>query len=625
MRILLAIACLCGALAFPGLAAATPTLVSLTFDDGLSNQYQVDPMLAQHGMHATFYIPSGSVGSSGNLTWDQLSVLQADGNEIGGHTVDHVDLTTLTTTQATAEVCNDRNALTSHGLTVTDFAYPYGAYNASVEGVVSGCGYSSARRSWGLCPISDSLAQCAAEPFAKDPVEPVPPPDVLATRTLPSVLATTSLGDLENAVTRGENAGGGWITFVFHNVCDGCDPNGYSISPATLNSFLDWLAARAATGTSVRTVRDVVSDHTAPVSSIACNGGTCSTWFNQAVTVSLAATDAGTAVAAIRYTTDGSDPTSSSPLYTAPFNVPGTTTVKYRAWDMAGNVEATNTQLVQVDSAPPVSSIACNSAPCSSSAYASPVGVTISASDSGGSGVAAIRYTTDGSDPTASSTLYSGAFTVSSSTTVKYRAWDVAGNVETTNSRLVQIAAQDTTAPTTTIACNGGACSGGWYGAAVTVSLSATDPDDAVAAVRYTLNGSDPTTSSTIYSGPFAVSSTTTVKYRAWDSAGNVEATNSRLIQIDATPPSVTITSPVDGTSVTGNVKVVASPSDAQSGVVSVSFYVDGALIGTATKSPWQVAWNTKRTTRGTHSLTAVATDAAGNRTTSAAVSVTVR
>jgi hypothetical protein len=81
----------------------------------------------------------------------------------------------------------------------------------------------------------------------------------------------------------------------------------------------------------------------------------------------------------------------------------------------------------------------------------------------------------------------------------------------------------------------------------------------------------------------------------------------------------------VNGSTVTGNPKVVASASDSQSGVASVAFYVDGSLIGTASSSPWQVPWNTKRVSSGQHVLTAVATDRVGNRQTSAPITVTVR
>jgi peptidoglycan/xylan/chitin deacetylase (PgdA/CDA1 family) len=368
-------------------------------------------------------------------------------------------------------------------------------------------------------------------------------------------------------------------------------------------------------------------DTTAPASSITCDSALCSSgWYGGSVSVSLAAVDTESSVAVIRYTTDGTDPTASSPAYTAPFTVPSTTTVKYRAWDNAGNVEATNSQLIRIDTTAPSSSIACNGSVCSSDGYVGAVTVTLSANDSE-SGVAVIRYTLDGTDPTAASTAYSDPITISQTTTVKYRAWDAVGNVEATNSQVITVVTQppDTDPPTSSIACNLDVCSAGWYGGTVSVSLSAADGGSGVAAIRYTTDGSTPTASSSLYTAPFSVSTTTTVEYRAWDVAGNVEATKSQLIQVDTFAPTVSIASPSGGATVTGNVKIIAAPADAQTGVASVKFYVDGVLVGTSTSAPWQFAWNTKKSTKGTHVLTVVATDRAGNSTTSAPVSVTVR
>jgi N-acetyl-beta-hexosaminidase len=368
-------------------------------------------------------------------------------------------------------------------------------------------------------------------------------------------------------------------------------------------------------------------DRTAPSSSIACNGSGCSaSAYSAAVTVTLSATDSESGVGVIRYTLDGSDPTAASTAYSDPISVSETTTVKYRAWDIAGNVEATNSQAIQVvqtvpDTEAPTSSIACNLSLCSSGWYGGPVSVSLSAAD-GGSGVAAIRYTLDGSDPTTASPTYTTSFTVSATTTVKYRAWDNAGNVEATNSQLIRI---DTTTPSSSITCNGGACSTGWYKASVTVSLSATDSQSGVAAIRYTTDGSTPTTSSPAYVGSFVLAATTTVKYRAWDNAGNAEATKSQLIRIDFVAPAVAITSPSGGATVTGNVKITAAASDGGSGIAQVSFYADGVLIGTVRSTPYSVNWNTKKVTKGQHTLVAVAQDAAGNSQASASIQVTVR
>jgi YD repeat-containing protein len=92
----------------------------------------------------------------------------------------------------------------------------------------------------------------------------------------------------------------------------------------------------------------------------------------------------------------------------------------------------------------------------------------------------------------------------------------------------------------------------------------------------------------------------------------------------DTTPPAVSITSPGNGSTVSGSTPVSASASD-NVGVAGVQFLVDGATLGAEdTAAPYSVSWNTTGVSNGSHTLTATARDAAGNRTTSAAVTVTV-
>src|SRR5207253_5946726 len=110
---------------------------------------------------------------------------------------------------------------------------------------------------------------------------------------------------------------------------------------------------------------------------------------------------------------------------------------------------------------------------------------------------------------------------------------------------VANVASLDTTAPTSTISCNGGACSGSYYGAAVSVGLAATDNTggSGVREIRYTIDGTDPTsTTGTAYSGAFTVNATTTVKYRSFDNAGNAESVNSQLIRVDTVPLATAIT-----------------------------------------------------------------------------------
>ena len=283
-------------LAPAGVANGGTTIVSLTFDDGYSNQYAVRPMLASHGMHGTFYINSNKVETNGTfLSWSQLTDLSGDGNEIAGHTLDHADLTTVDSTEARRQVCDDRWVLMSRGFPVTSFAYPYGARNSSLFSTVEGCGYNSARRAWGLC--SPAVQFC---PVA----ETVPPEEsVFAIRTQDSVTSTTTLADMQRIVLEAESSGGGWVPLVFHHICNAC--NTWSTSAATLDAFLSWLAPRSASGTVVKTVNEVIggtlqapppppADSTPPTSSIACNSSACSNgWYAGAVSVSLSATDSG--------------------------------------------------------------------------------------------------------------------------------------------------------------------------------------------------------------------------------------------------------------------------------------------------------------------------------------------
>ncbi len=92
----------------------------------------------------------------------------------------------------------------------------------------------------------------------------------------------------------------------------------------------------------------------------------------------------------------------------------------------------------------------------------------------------------------------------------------------------------------------------------------------------------------------------------------------------DKTPPTVSLTSPAAGSTVSGTITVSATASD-NVGVVGVQFRLDGAGLGTeGTTAPYSVTWDTTTASNGSHTLTVVARDAAGNTATSAPVTVTV-
>jgi PKD repeat protein len=93
----------------------------------------------------------------------------------------------------------------------------------------------------------------------------------------------------------------------------------------------------------------------------------------------------------------------------------------------------------------------------------------------------------------------------------------------------------------------------------------------------------------------------------------------------DTTPPTVAITAPANNATVSGaTVSVTANAADAV-GVAGVQFRLDNASLGNEdTSAPYAVTWNTTSVANGTHVLTAVARDAAGNSATSTSVTLTV-
>ena len=113
----------------------------------------------------------------------------------------------------------------------------------------------------------------------------------------------------------------------------------------------------------------------------------------------------------------------------------------------------------------------------------------------------------------------------------------------------------------------------------------------------------------------------------ARDAAGNISAPSAEVnatVTGDATPPTVGIASPAGGASVSGTVTVAATATD-DTGVTSVQFRLDGSpLGGPDTTAPYQATWDTTTSANGSHTLTASATDAAGNIGSATGVAVTV-
>jgi hypothetical protein len=117
---------------------------------------------------------------------------------------------------------------------------------------------------------------------------------------------------------------------------------------------------------------------------------------------------------------------------------------------------------------------------------------------------AAMYYTTNGATPTASSTRYTGAITISATETIQAIAI-VSGYAPSTVSSATYTIETSAATPTFSPAS-------GIYSSVQTVTISSTTPG---AAIYYTTNGTAPTTGSTLYSAPILVSSSETIEAMA--------------------------------------------------------------------------------------------------------------
>jgi hypothetical protein len=242
---------------------------------------------------------------------------------------------------------------------------------------------------------------------------------------------------------------------------------------------------------------------------------------------------------AIYYTTDGSEPTTLSTLYTAPVPIDATTTLRSRAL-VHGRVwtpEKSATYTINL-TAPVIS-------PAGGS-YSTTRTVTITYSGTG----ATVYYTLDGSMPDAGDAPYTAPFSVDQTVTVQARALLAGGLWSGTRTVLFEIHfAAPVFVPS----------SAGPYSKPTTVTITSSTHGSAI---YYTTDGSEPTTSSIRYTAPFSVDQTTTVKARELINGHVWGAAKTMLYKIAYAAPTLT---PSSGTYAVGKtVTITHTVSGAQ-------------------------------------------------------------
>jgi len=307
------------------------------------------------------------------------------------------------------------------------------------------------------------------------------------------------------------------------------------------------------------------------------------------------------------------------------------------ARDGAGNLSTSAPVVVSLagtDSTPPTVSI---TSPGNNASVSGTINIQVSASDN--VGVAGVQFKVDGANTGAEDTVSPYSYSLNTvglsngihSLTAVAR--DAANNTATSAAVSINAnnVAPDTAAPSVSISAPvaGATISG-------TVSISATASDNVgVVGVQFKVDGANVGAEDT--AAPYSSSWNTvsvsngshSVTAVARDAAGNTRTSaavnvTANNVAPDTTAPTVSISSPASGATVSGSVSLSASASD-NVGVVGVQFRVDGANLGAEdTTSAYSASWDTRTASNGSHSISAVARDAAGNTRTSTAISVTV-
>jgi len=253
--------------------------------------------------------------------------------------------------------------------------------------------------------------------------------------------------------------------------------------------------------------------------------------------------------------------------------------------------------------------------------------VTVSANASDNAGVVGVQFKLDGNNLGNEDTTppYSISWNTTGFSPGTHTLTAVARDaVNSTTSTPINVGV-DNTAPTVSVTAP---YSG--QNVAGTFTLAASASDANMKGVQFQVDGSNVggLNKTVPYSFPWNTTGVPdglhTVTAIATDQAGNSTTSSSVNVIVDNTPPSaVFVTAPANGATVSGTITVSGTATDAN--MKGVQFTVDGGSLGGLDKTvPYSVPWNTVPFPTGLHTLRAVATDQAGNSTTSPAVTVTV-
>ena len=125
--------------------------IVLTFDDGYEDFYtNAFPILRRFNFHAVSFIPTGLIGGSYYMNWNQIKEIASSGLvTFEGHSVTHANLPSLSFAAALKQLVDSKNVLQANtGYPVNFVAYPYGSTDGTIQSAARQAGYIGGVGTW---------------------------------------------------------------------------------------------------------------------------------------------------------------------------------------------------------------------------------------------------------------------------------------------------------------------------------------------------------------------------------------------------------------------------------------------------------------------------------------------
>src|SRR5665213_2206645 len=201
-------------------------VVTVDFDDGDASTYNNGlPVLLSNSLKGTFYINDGTLGTKGYMTKANVKTLASDGQEIGSHLYQHLDMVSLTSSQLTQQITQNNTglqAILGANYLLTDFASPYGSYTSTALDTVMQY-YQSHRTTDGQFNTKANFNP----------------------RQIHAILvtSTTTPAQVQAWITQAQQQDE-WLVLVYHSIGTsppGGDGSGYATTPAHFKTEMSYL------------------------------------------------------------------------------------------------------------------------------------------------------------------------------------------------------------------------------------------------------------------------------------------------------------------------------------------------------------------------------------------------